>query len=185
MGTRYDRIEPPLQKFIEAQHIFFTGTAGPDGRVNVSPKGMDSLRILGPNRIVWRNFTGSGNETAAHLDASPRMTLMWCAFAGPPMILRAYGTARAIHRLDPDWAELDAYFTPHFSARQVFDLKIDLVQKSCGYGVPELDYRRDRPTLSDWAERKGEDGIHACWEEENSTSLDGQPTGIARRNLGE
>ncbi len=96
MATRFDKLSDAHQRFIEKQPIFFSGSAARDGRVNVSPKGMDTLRIFTPNRILWRNLTGSGNETAAHLADSPRMTLMWCAFAGPPMILRAYGTARAI-----------------------------------------------------------------------------------------
>ncbi len=184
MGTQYDTIEAPLQKFIERQHIFFTGTAGPEGRVNVSPKGMDSLRILGPNRILWRNMTGSGNETAAHLDANPRMTLMWCAFDGPPMIVRAYGTARAIHRLDADWEVLDAHFSPEPAARQLFDMTVEMMQKSCGYAVPLMDFSADRDTLTKWAEKKGEAGLHAYWSERNSKTIDGQPTHIVERNLG-
>ena len=184
MGTQYDRIEAPLKKFIERQHIFFSGTAGPEGRVNVSPKGMDSLRILGPNRILWRNLTGSGNETAPHLDANPRMTLMWCAFDGPPMIARAYGTARAIHRRDADWEDLDAHFPPNFAARQIFDMTVEMMQKSCGYAVPLMDYTSDRDTLTNWAEKKGEDGVRDYWAERNTQTIDGQPTHIVPRNLG-
>lgn len=183
MGTRYDQIEPALQRFIEKQHIFFTGTAGPTGRVNVSPKGMDSLRVLGPNRIIWRNMTGSGNETAPHLDADPRMTLMWCAFEGPPTILRTYGTARAIHRLDDDWDALDAHFPADPAARQIFDLSVDLVQKSCGYAVPEMAYQNDRDVLINWAEKKGKDGIKEYWGTRNDTTIDGVPTDIARRSI--
>ena len=184
MATVYDSIEPPFQRFIEKQHVFFTGTAARDGRVNVSPKGMDSLRVLSPNRIIWRNLTGSGNETAAHLDDTPRMTLMWCAFEGPPMIFRAYGTARAIHRLDLDWAEIDAHFTPDPAARQIFDLSVEMAMKSCGYGVPEMTYGGDRDTLVKWAEARGEEGLHAYWAEKNATTIDGAPTHIVERNLG-
>lgn len=97
MATQFPALTDPLTKFITAQHIFFCATAGPSGRVNVSPKGMDSLRVLGPNRIVWRNLTGSGNETAGHLAQINRMTLMWCGFEAKPMILRAYGTATTLH----------------------------------------------------------------------------------------
>ena len=183
MGTRYDDLAPPLQKFIEKQHIFFSGSAAREGRINVSPKGMDSLRILSPSRIVWRNFTGSGNETATHLADSPRMTLMWCAFEGPPTILRVYGTARAIHRNDADWAELDSLFQPDPAARQLFDLSIELVQKSCGYAVPEMDYKQDRDILKDWAAEKGEDGIREYWATRNAETLDGVPTNIAAKNL--
>ena len=183
MGTQYDRIEPAHQRFIEEQPVFFSGSAAREGRINVSPKGMDSLRVLGPNRIIWRNLTGSGNETAAHLDDSPRMTLMWCAFSGPPMILRTYGHARAVHRNDADWPELDGLFAPNMAARQVFDLSVELVQKSCGYAVPEMTYVQDRDTLTHWAEQKGEKGVHAYWAERNATTLDGVPTDIAKRNL--
>lgn len=182
MGTRYDEIIPPLQKFIERQHIVFTGTAARDGRVNISPKGMDSLRVLSPNRILWRNFTGSGNETAVHLEDSPRITLMWCAFEGPPTILRAYGTARSIHRTDEDWTWAESHFTPDKALRQFFDVKVDLVQKSCGYAVPLMDYSEDRDVLTKWAANKSEDDIHNYWRDRNATSLDGQPSGLAEKN---
>ncbi|NNF91799.1 MAG: pyridoxamine 5'-phosphate oxidase family protein [Boseongicola sp.] len=184
MGTRYAAFELAHRRFIETQHIFFTGTAAHDGRVNVSPKGMGQLRVLGPNRILWRNLTGSGNESAAHVAETGRMTLMWCAFEGPPMILRAYGTARAIHRLDADWADLDSHFDPDPAARQIFDLTVDLVQKSCGYGVPEVTYRQDRPVLTEWAANKGEDGIRAYWANRNARTIDDKPTDIVRLNIG-
>ncbi|MEM8804178.1 MAG: pyridoxamine 5'-phosphate oxidase family protein [Pseudomonadota bacterium] len=183
MGTQYDAISPKFQEFIEAQPIFFSGSAGREGRINVSPKGMDSLRILSPNRIIWRNFTGSGNETATHLADSPRMTLLWCAFSGPPMILRAYGTARAVHRNDADWDALDAHFQPDPAARQVFDLSVELVQKSCGFAVPEMEYKQDRDILSNWALQQGEDGIRKYWVNRNTTTLDGVPTEIEEKNL--
>lgn len=184
MGTRYDALDSAHRKFIEKQHIFFVGSAAREGRVNVSPKGTDSLRVLGPNRILWRNLTGSGNETAAHLDDSPRMTLMWCAFEGPPMILRAFAEARAVHRLDDDWSELDAYFNPDPAARQVFDMSVDLVQKSCGYAVPEMTFQQDRDVLKTWAENKGPEGIRDYWARRNVETLDGIPTEIVARNIG-
>ncbi|MEM7752334.1 MAG: pyridoxamine 5'-phosphate oxidase family protein [Pseudomonadota bacterium] len=184
MGTQYDALEAAHQRFIDKQPIFFVGSAAREGRINVSPKGMDSLRVLGPKRVLWRNMTGSGNETAAHLEDSPRMTIMWCAFSGPPMILRAFGTARAIHRLDADWATLDAHYTPDPAARQIFELDVDLVQKSCGYAVPEMEYVRDRDVLVNWAETKGPEGIRDYWATRNTETLDGVPTDIVARNIG-
>lgn len=178
MGTRYETIPDRLLEFIAAQRMFFVGTAAPDGRVNVSPKGMDSLRVLGPDRVVWLNVTGSGNETAAHLLESPRMTLMWCAFEGQPMILRLYGTARSVYAGDAEWDELMGHLDPIPGARQILDMQVDLVQTSCGTGVPLFDYVEDRSQLRRWAERKGDDGVEQYWRDRNAVSLDGRPTGI-------
>lgn len=183
MGTQYDTLEPAHKRFIEKQPVFFSGSAARDGKINISPKGMDALRILAPNRIIWRNLTGSGNETATHLADSPRMTIMWCAFSGPPMILRAYGTARAIHRNDAEWDELNGHFEENFAARQVFDLSVEMVQKSCGYAVPEMTFEKDRDTLVKWAENKGEDGVKEYWATRNTETLDGVATDIVAKNL--
>ena len=182
MGKRYTELPEKLKTFIEAQKLFFVGTAAADGRVNISPKGMDSLRVLGKNRIVWLNVTGSGNETSAHVQENPRMTLMFAAFEGSPMILRLYGEARVIHQSDPEWEELFALFDPLPGARQIFDLAIDLVQTSCGMAVPFFDYVGERTQLNDWARKKGEEGIQAYWKEKNQTSLDGKPTRILEKN---
>jgi hypothetical protein len=165
-------------RFIEAQKIFFTGTAASEGRVNVSPKGQDSMRIVSNRRLVWLNLTGSGNETAAHLLDRNRLTLMWCAFEGPPRILRVYGKASAIHPRDPAWAECADLLPPGVGARQYFDVDIDLVQTSCGYAVPNFEYRSDREALSRWSEKHGEQGIRQYWQDKNTHSLDGAPTGI-------
>ncbi|KGB81839.1 MAG: pyridoxamine 5'-phosphate oxidase family protein [Pseudomonadota bacterium] len=178
MAKQFDGIEPPHRAFIEAQHMFFVGSAAPEGRVNISPKGMDSLRVLGPDRIIWLNLTGSGNETAGHLRQADRMTLMWCSFTTRPLILRAYGTARALHPRDADWAGLIGLFPPHAGARQIYDMRVGMVQTSCGYAVPFFDHAGPRDTLAKWAEDKGPDGIHAYWEEKNQTTIDGAPTGI-------
>ena len=182
MGQRYNALNDKLTDFIAAQKIFFVGTAAPQGRVNVSPKGMDSLRVLSPNRVLWLNVTGSGNETAAHILSANRMTLMFCAFEGSPMILRLYGTARAVHHGDADWDELYSQFTPLPGARQVFDMHIELVQTSCGMAVPFFDYREEREQLQDWAIKKGEAGIVQYWEEKNQLSLDGEPTLIVEKS---
>jgi len=178
MGRKYSEITDELKIFIESQKLFFVGTATAEGRINVSPKGMDSLRVLDRNRVVWLNLTGSGNETAAHIRELNRMTLMFCAFEGSPLILRLYGTARAIHPNDADWEACYSLFNPLPGARQIFDMKVDLVQTSCGMGVPLFDYAGDRTQLIDWAARKGDTGLQKYWEEKNRTSLDGKPTQI-------
>ena len=178
MAKQFERLEDDHNRFITEQHLFFTATAAPDGRVNVSPKGMDSLRILGPNRIAWLNLTGSGNETAGHLLEHPRMTLMWCSFTKRPLILRAYGTARAVHVGDAGWDALAALFPPHRSARQIFDMDVDLVQTSCGYAVPFMEYTGERDTMQKWVDARSDDDIRAYWAERNATTIDDLPTGV-------
>lgn len=182
MGKQYSEISDKLKQFIEDQKIFFVGTATADSRINVSPKGMDSLRILNASRVVWLNVTGSGNETSAHIQENPRMTLMFAAFEGNPMILRLYGNARVIHKNDPEWKDLYSLFRPLPGARQIFDLTVELVQTSCGMGVPFYDYAGEREQLNEWANKKGEDGIKAYWEEKNQESLDGKPSHIVKKN---
>ena len=180
MGDRFTSIEPPYQRFIEAQHMFFVATAAPDGRVNLSPKGMDSLRILSDQRVAWINVSGSGNETAAHVQAAPRMTLMFCAFEGDALILRLYGAARMTQWHEPGWAEAAAPFPAMAGARQVFELDVDLVQTSCGTGVPLMDYRAQRgpEELLPFYADMGEDGVRDYWRRKNRLSLDGAETGI-------
>ncbi len=175
----YTEITPKLQEFIEAQKLFFVATATADSRINLSPKGMDSLRILAPNRVAWLNVTGSGNETAAHVQENPRMTLMLTAFEDKPLILRLYGTAKAIHNDEPDWQTLFPLFKPLPGARQIFDLKVDLVQTSCGMAVPFYEYVGEREQLNAWATKQGEAGVEAYWKEKNGVSLDGKETHFA------
>ncbi len=178
MSEKFNELSDELSRFIEQQKIFFVGTAAPDGRVNVSPKGQDSLRVLGPNQILWMNLTGSGNETAAHLREANRITLMWCAFEGPPMILRAYGSALSVHRHHPRYAEFEELIPASVGTRQYYLVDVDLVQTSCGYAVPFLDYKEDRVALDKWAEKRGDEGIAEYWAEKNQLSLDGKPTGV-------
>ncbi|KUJ79334.1 pyridoxamine 5'-phosphate oxidase family protein [Ruegeria profundi] len=180
MAKQFPELHDAHSKFIEEQHMFFVGTAAPDGRVNISPKGMESLRVLGPGRIVWMNLTGSGNETAGHLLESNRMTLMWCSFTTRPMILRAYGTARTLHVGDAGWDEMADLFPSHRSARQIYDLTIDLVQTSCGYAVPFMEYQSDRDTMQKWVDSKSDDDIRAYWMERNQQTIDGKPTRLAK-----
>jgi len=178
VAQRFASIDDRHRAFIEAQKLFFVATAARDGRVNVSPKGLESLRVVDASTVVWLNGTGSGNETAAHLLDSPRMTLMFCAFEGNPLILRLYGEAVAYHPRDRAWSDLIGLFPPLGSARQVFKLHVELVQTSCGFGVPLFSYEGDRELMHTWAARKGEDGLHRYWREKNQLSLDGQPTRI-------
>lgn len=179
MSQMFDRIDDRCRSFIERQKIFFVGTAARDGRVNISPKGIDTLRVLGENRIVWLNLTGGENETAAHLIETTRMTLMWCALEGSPTIYRAYGNARAVHPRDPDWDELAALFPSIPGTRQIFDLTVNSVLWSCGMGVPLFDFHGQREDLVRWAENKGESGVQEVWKRErNQVSLDGKPTGL-------
>jgi len=169
------------QEFILQQHIFFTASAAAGGRVNVSPKDGAALRILTPNRVAYLDQTGSGNETAAHLRAHGRLTLMFCAFAGAPLILRLYGGGRALPRGGFAYGDLLA---SAFSkeerpgSRQIVVLDIDLVQTSCGYGVPLFEYVAERPTLTRWAEAKGETGLEEYRQLKNAFSIDGLPTGL-------
>ncbi len=180
MGQQYTEISDKLIHFIEQQKIFFVGTATEDSRVNISPKGMDSLKVMDKNRVIWLNVTGSGNETAAHIQQLPRMTIMFTAFEGNPMILRLYGEAKAIHVNDPEWEDLYSLFNPIPGARQIFDVSVDLVQTSCGMAVPFYDYAGDRDQLKDWATKKGDAGIKQYWEQKNQLSLDGIPTHIIK-----
>lgn len=178
MAKFYDHLEPQQIEFIETQKVFFTGTAAQDGRVNVSPKGCDSIRVLSPNKIAWLNLTGSGNETAAHLRLVNRITLMFCAFEGKPLILRVYGSAKTIHQQDPEWSDYMAHFKELPGSRNIFVVDIDSVQTSCGFAVPYMDYKEDREILNDWAAKKSDDEIKAYWTEKNTQSIDGHPTGI-------
>jgi Pyridoxamine 5'-phosphate oxidase len=180
MGKQFSELSEEHIAFIQAQKLFFVGTATADSRVNVSPKGMDSLRVLGSRRVVWLNVTGSGNESAAHVQVDPRMTLMFCAFEGAPLIMRLYGKARVMHPRDAEWAELLALFPPLPGARQIFELDIDLVQTSCGAGVPLFDYAGGREMLNEWSRKKGEAGVRQYWQDKNQHSIDGIPTHIMR-----
>ena len=178
MAKQYPRLPSHLKRFIRAQPLFFVATAGPQGRINLSPKGLDTLRILDDQRVLWLNLTGSGNETAAHLRLDPRITLMFCAFEGDPLIVRLYGQGRSYHPHDDRWVELYSHFEPTPGARQIIDVQVDLVQTSCGMGVPLMAYQGQRPQLVEWARDKGDAGLRDYWREKNRVSLDGLPTGM-------
>jgi hypothetical protein len=178
LADKFSNLSSDLSTWIEQQHVFFVATAAATGHINLSPKGQDSLSVVSPTEIVWLNLTGSGNESAAHILDTNRMTLMWCAFDGPPQILRVYGTVETIHPRDAAWQACTKLISAPLGARQYFKLNIDLVQTSCGYAVPNMDYVDDREALTKWSDKRGESGIAAYWEEQNQTSIDGLPTKI-------
>jgi len=178
MAKQYDSIDDRLSTFIGQQKLFFVASAAADGRVNLSPKGMDSFRVLTPKRVIWLNLTGSGNETAAHLYENGRITVMFCAFEGPPNILRLYGTGSVIHPRDTRWEEYISRFSSIAGARQIIEVEVEVAQTSCGYAVPLFDYQGDRDILTRWAEKKGDAGVRQYWEDENRFSIDGKPTHI-------
>ncbi|WP_298865446.1 pyridoxamine 5'-phosphate oxidase family protein [uncultured Gimesia sp.] len=178
MGQRTSELSEKQREFIAEQKMFFVGTATADSRINVSPKGMDSFRVLNANRVIWLNVTGSGNETSSHIQEDGRMTILFCAFTGKPVILRLYGQSRVIHPYDAEWESLFAHFPSIPGARQVFDMRVELVQTSCGMGVPFYDYVEEREQLTTWATKQGEEGVHNYWREKNQVSLDGKPTHI-------
>ncbi|MEI6866783.1 pyridoxamine 5'-phosphate oxidase family protein [Flavicella sp.] len=178
MGKIFDKINAEIKEFIDLQKMFFVGTAAEEGRVNVSPKGMDSFRVLGENKIIWLNLTGSGNETAAHLLKNKRMTIMFCAFEGKPIILRLYGEAKIYHERDKKFQEYLSSFPTLAGVRQIIEMDVDLVQSSCGYAVPLFDYNKERTQLNDWALKQGKEKITAYHLKKNSVSIDGFETKI-------
>ena len=178
MSEQFDALSTEFIDWIGQQPMFFVGTAAKDGRVNLSPKGQDSLRVVNEREILWLNLTGSGNETAAHLLDSNRMTLMWCAYEGLPRILRVYGSAEVVHPRDEQWDACTQLIPSSTGARQYFKVKIELVQTSCGYAVPLMDFVEDRQVLNNWADKRGVEGIRDYWREKNQLSIDGMSTEI-------
>jgi len=178
MAKQLDHITTPLQEFIKKQKMFFVGTAAETGSINVSPKGTDSFRVIDKNKIVWMNLTGSGNETAAHLILNNRMTIMFCAFEESPLILRLYGTAKVFHKRDDAFHSYAKLFPEHIGARQIIEMQVDMVQTSCGFAVPLMDFKAERGMLDKWSEKKGKDEIEQYWEDKNTKSIDGFDTNI-------
>jgi hypothetical protein len=178
MSKFYTKITSRLQKFIEAQKIFFVATAPNSGRINLSPKGMDSFRILSENRVLWLNVTGSGNETAAHLLENERITIMFCSFEKAPSILRLYGKGKEIKEDDDSWNELICLFPETPGTRQIFDITIESAQNSCGMSIPYFEFKGERNDLNNWAAEQGKEGIKNYWTNENQQSIDGLPTKI-------
>ena len=178
MARQFPRLQESHIRFVQQQKIFFVATAAANGRVNLSPKGYDSLHIVDAGRILWLNLTGSGNESAAHVLANNRMTLMFCSFDEQPLILRIYGEARVIHFQEPDWAALAAHFSDFPGARQIFDVTIQSVQTSCGFAVPHFQFTGERTRLLESSENRGPTGAADYWRAKNMVSIDGFPTGM-------
>jgi len=178
MAKFYPALTDELRAFIARQPLFFTASAAAEGRVNLSPKGMDSLRCLDDQTVAYLDVTGSGNETAAHLLADGRLTLMFCSFDTQPLILRLYGRGRVVRPRDEEWQPLFERFEPLPGARQIMVLDIEAAQTSCGYGVPRYELIGERDTLRRWAENKGPQGLQDYWRDKNQISIDGLPTHI-------
>jgi Pyridoxamine 5'-phosphate oxidase len=175
MGKVHDVIDKDLAGFIERQQVFFVGTApdDPDGHLNVSPKGLDTFRILGPNSVAYLDLTGSGIETVAHLRENGRITIMFCAFEGRPLIVRLYGRGRVVEPGEPGWDDLISGFPGYPGVRSVIVVDVDRVYDSCGYAVPLYEYKGERSQLVDWADKKGPEGIEQYRATTNKTSIDG------------
>ena len=178
MAEQFSALTDEQAQWIDKQPMFFVATAARDGRVNLSPKGQASLKVIDGNTLLWLNLTGSGNETAAHLLDINRITLMWCAFEGPPQILRTYGSATAIHPNDAQWDACTKHIPAPIGARQYFSVDIEMVQTSCGYAVPLMAFEEERKVLTLWSEKRGQSGIEEYWQEKNRVSIDGLPTGM-------
>lgn len=178
MGTAYERILPEHESFIKQQHLFFVGTAAPDGHVNLSPKGHDCFRQLSPNRVAYLDLTGSGNETSAHLSVLDRITFMFVAFQGKPLILRLYGRGQVVLPGSEEWEQLAPQFELLPGYRQIITAEIDIVKTSCGFSIPFYGYEGERDTLLTWANNKGEEKLAEYRKTKNATSMDGILTPI-------
>ncbi|MCJ9427663.1 pyridoxamine 5'-phosphate oxidase family protein [Kordiimonas marina] len=178
MADFTDHITEKHAAFIEAQPMFFTATAASDGRINLSPKGMDCFRVLGPNLCGYLDVTGSGNETSAHLIRDGRITVMFNSFSRNPLILRLYGHGRVVRPGTEAYDEMKGTFPEIPGARQIILIEVDSVQTSCGYAVPEMELKGERQTLKKWAVSKGPEGLQAYRLEKNARSIDGFDTGL-------
>jgi hypothetical protein len=177
MGEIYARLDGSLRDFVERQHVFFVASApsGGDGHVNCSPKGLDTLRVIAPATVAYLDYVGSGAETIAHLRENGRIVLMFCAFEGPPKIVRLHGRGEVVEPADADFAALLALFDPGRGVRSIIRVEIERIADSCGYGVPRLRFEGERTQLAAWAERKGDSGLVDYQRTKNATSIDGLP----------
>lgn len=177
MAEFYDTINDKLRSIIAEQKMFFVATAPPEGRVNLSPKGMDTLRVIDDRTVAYLDLTGSGNETAAHIQHDGRLTMMFCSFTAKPVIMRLFGHGRVVRPGDTDWDALLAHFTPTPGMRQIIVLDVDEGQTSCGYAVPRYEFVEERQTLRKWAEKKGDEILAEYQAANNTVSIDGLPIG--------
>jgi hypothetical protein len=178
MAKFFDKIDAKIREFIGEQKMFFTASAPSSGRINLSPKGIDTFRVLDEKTVCYLDLTGSGNETAAHIAENGRLTIMFCSFSGAPLILRLYGKGEVVRKSAENRDELAADFEEFAGMRQIIVLHVESLQTSCGFGIPVYEYKEERTMLIDWAKNKGEEGVENYWREKNQTSIDGLPTGL-------
>ena len=177
MGRVYETIESPVRGFIEEQPMFFVGTAplSAGGHINISPKGMDTLRVVDADTIAYVDLVGSGAETIAHVRENERMTIMWCSFGRKPRIVRAYGRATHLTPGSPHFEDLLAAFPPHRAVRSIVRMQVTRVADSCGYGVPEMTLIGQRSRLAEWADNRTDEELEQYKREMNAVSIDGLP----------
>jgi Pyridoxamine 5'-phosphate oxidase len=175
MARTHDTLDENLRGWVAAQHLFFVGSApsGGDGHVNLSPKGYDTFRILDDTTVAYLDLTGSGVETIAHLRDNGRLTIMFCAFEGPPRILRLFGQGDVVLPGDLDFDELRAGFGDVPGVRSIIRCRLERIQSSCGYSVPFMAYESERETLLEWADRKSPEELGEYHAEKNAESIDG------------
>jgi len=175
MGKVHEEIDAKLEEFIGRQHLYFVGTApnAPEGRLNISPKGLDTFRILGPKSVAYLDLTGSGVETIAHLRENGRITILFCAFDGRPLILRLYGRGRVVEPGQEEWTGLIARFPDSPGVRSVIVMDVERIADSCGFAVPLYEFQGDRFQLIDYAVKKGPEGMAQYRAQKNKVSIDG------------
>lgn len=177
VGKVFDVITDEVRRFVERQHVFFVATApmSAEGHINCSPKGLDTLRVLGPSTVGYLDYTGSGAETIAHVRENGRIVIMLCAFDGAPNIVRFHGRGEVLGPDHPDFKRLLAYFRPELGVRSIIRVEVERISDSCGFGVPKLVFQEERKQLTLWAEKKGEYGVEVYKETRNAESIDGLP----------
>jgi len=176
MAKFYSELDASLRLFIERQRIFFNASAPNNGRINVSPKGLDTFRILSNNRVAYLDLTGAENETAAHIAENGRLTLMFCSFDEKPLILRLYGRGRVVHQRDSEWQDLHSHFTLIPGERQIIVLEIESLMTTCGFGVPLYEFKEDRAMLPEFSCNMGDEKMDEYRHKKNQESIDGLPT---------
>ena len=179
MAQFYEQLNDKLIDFIRQQHVYFVASAAHEGRVNCSPKGMDTLRVLNEKTVAYLDLTGSGAETAAHVRRDGRLTIMFCSFGEKPLILRLYGRGEIVRPTDPAWSDLKPNFPDIIGQRQIVVLHVESAQTSCGFSIPKMQFVEERNDLVTWAEKKGPDGLVDYRNKKNARSIDGLETGLA------
>lgn len=177
MGKVYELIDNKLQNWIQQQHMFFVATAplGKEGHINCSPKGGDSFRVLSDTEVAYQDLTGSGAETIAHLEENGRIVIMFCAFGGPPKIVRLHGQGKVVTKSDKLFEELAENFPSHIGTRAIIHIKVSRISDSCGFSVPLYEFQGDRDILDKWSLNKGDEGLEEYRDKMNLQSIDGLP----------